>query len=283
MGKRYTRTEVLQRLNQEVAAGRPLYTVGVGTGISAKFCEAGGADILITYPIAKYRMAGHSSMAGYLPLCDSNATTLELGERDIFPTLKQVPLTAGLLGADPTRDMSRLLDKVIDAGFSGILNCPTLALVDGLFRIALEETGLGWSKEVEMIRLARQKELFTQAFCSTTEEAFAMLDAGCDLIIAHMGNSVGGTIGAKTAPSLDQAVGKIQVVIDAVKNRSPQTLVICHGGPVAKPSDFAYVNSRVRNLAGFMGGSAGERFPVETGITEVTRQYKSVKAAAAAK
>jgi predicted TIM-barrel enzyme len=283
MGKRYTRTEVLQRLNQEVSAGRPLYTVGVGTGISAKFVEAGGADLVVTYPIAKFRMAGHSSMAGYLPLCDNNAITLEMGEREIFPIIKNIPVTAGLLGADPTRDMSRLLDKVIEAGFSGILNCPTLALVDGLFRVALEETGLGFAKEIEMIRLARQKELFTHAFCSNTEEAMAMLDVGCDMIVAHMGNSGGGTIGSKTIVTLDDAVEKIKRITDAVKSHNPAALVICHGGPVARPSDFAYVRSRISNLAGFMGGSAGERFPVETGITEVTRQYKSVAAAAVAK
>ncbi|MFQ5962481.1 MAG: phosphoenolpyruvate hydrolase family protein, partial [Candidatus Methylomirabilales bacterium] len=264
------------RMKKTREAGRPLYTVGAGTGISAKFVEAGGADLVSTYPIAKYRMAGLSSMAGYLPLCDSNATTLEMGEREILPIIKEIPVAAGLLGADPTRDMNRLLDRVWEVGFSGILNCPTLALVDGNYRLALEETGLSFAREVEMIRLARLKDLFTHAFCSTVKETELMVEAGCDMVVAHMGNSVGGTIGSKTVVSIDEAVEKIQTICDTAKKRNPEVLVICHGGPIAFPEDFQQVFRRTSNLDGFMGGSSGERFPVEKGVAEVTGKYKAI-------
>lgn len=276
MAKQYGRQEVIARMRKEREAGRPIYTVGVGTGISAKFVEAGGADLVSTYPIAKYRMTGLSSMAGYLPLCDSNATTLEMGERDILPVIKEIPVAAGLLGADPTRDMGRLLDRVWEVGFSGILNCPTLALVDGNFRLALEETGVSYAREVEMIRLARQKGLFTHAFCSNVEETKMMIEAGCDMVVAHVGNTVGGTIGSKTAMTLDQAVEKIQSICDTAKGLNPEVLVICHGGPIAMPEDVDYVFRHTQNLDGFMGGSSGERFPVERSVTEATQKYKVV-------
>lgn len=276
MANRYNRLEVIARMREELEKGKPLYTVGVGTGISGKFVEAGGADLVSTYPIAKYRMAGLSSMSGYLPLCDSNATTLEMGEREILPIIKEIPVAAGLLGADPTRDMSRLLDRVWEVGFSGILNCPTLALVDGNFRLALEETGLSFAMEVEMIRLAHQKGLFTHAFCSNLKETEMMIEAGCDMVVAHMGNSVGGTIGAQTAVSIDEAVERIQTICDRAKKLNPEVLVICHGGPIAFPEDFEQVLRRTSNVDGFMGGSSGERFPVEKSVTEVTGKYKTI-------
>ncbi len=276
MAPQYSRLQVLARMRAELAAGRPLYTIGAGTGISAKFAEAGGADLISTYPIAKFRMMGHSSLAGYLPLCDSNATTLELGERDILPAIKQVPVAAGLLGADPTRDMGRLLDTVKAVGFSAILNCPTLACVDGAHRRGLEETGLSYRKEVEMMRLARERDLFTHAFAATIEEALWMVDAGADMVVAHMGNTSGGSIGAKTATPLDEVVERTQAICDAVKKANPEVLVICHGGQMSFPEDVAYVLSRTKNVDGFMGGSSGERFPVEKGITEVTRSFKTI-------
>ncbi len=277
MGQRYTRKQVIARLKKTVARGEPIYTVGVGTGISAKFCERGGADLLSTYPIAKFRMTGFSSMAGYLPICDSNGTTLEMGRREVFPVTKEVPIAAGLLGNDITRDMGSLLDEVKDAGFSGILNCPTIALVDGSLRLAWEETGISFDAEVEMVALAREKELFTHVFCSSIEEADKMIDAGCDMVVAHMGNSIGGSIGAETAVSLDEAVKRIQEICTFSKKKNPEVMVICHGGTVAYPDDFNYVFKRVKGLDGFMGGSSGERFPVETGITEVTQKFKAVR------
>ncbi|MFZ4440560.1 MAG: phosphoenolpyruvate hydrolase family protein [Syntrophales bacterium] len=277
MAKQYSKKEVVDRLRKVRKAGNMIYTVGAGTGISAKFVEVGGGDLISTYPIAKYRMAGLSSMAAYLPLCDSNQTTLDMGEREILPVIKEIPVCAGLLGADPTRDMGRFLDKITNVGFSGILNCPTLALIDGNFRLALEETGLSYAAEVDMMHMASQKGLFTHAFCSTVQEAEAMVKVGCDMIVAHMGNSLGGTIGAKTAISLSDAIVKIQTILDASRKLNPDVLVICHGGPIAFPDDFVVVAQKVTGIDGYMGGSSGERFPVEKGITEQTKKYKSIK------
>lgn len=276
MGRKYNRAGVLERLHREIEAGRPIYLIGAGIGISAKFSERGGADLIATYGLARYRMAGLSSMAAYLPICDNNSLTLELGEREIIPIVKEVPVIAGLLGTDPTRDMDRLLDLVKAVGFSGVHNCPTIALIDGNFRRVLEETGLRYDLEVEMIRKARAKDLFTEAFVTSPEEAVKMVDAGADMVIAHMGNSIGGSVGSLTAISLDDAVQKTQAIIDAAKSRNPDVLVICHGGPIALPKDFEYVLRRTKGLVGFMGGSSGERFPVEKGIKEVTEQYKGV-------
>jgi predicted TIM-barrel enzyme len=276
MAPRYDRSQVLARMRTEIEAGRPIYTIGAGTGISAKFAEAGGADLISTYPIAKFRMMGHSSLAGYLPLCDSNATTLEMGERDILPVIREIPVAAGLLGADPTREMGRLLDQVKEVGFSGILNCPTLACVDGTFRQGLEETGLSYLREVQMIRLARERDLFTHAFCSSVEEALWMVEAGVDMVVAHMGNTSGGTTGSKTATSLDEVVEKTQAICDAVKKESADVLVICHGGQMSFPENVEYVLSRTSGVDGFMGGSSGERFPVEKSVTDVTRGFKSI-------
>jgi predicted TIM-barrel enzyme len=276
MAPKYTRQEVIARLKKEVDAGRPIYTIGAGTGISAKFAEAGGADLITTYPIAKFRMMGHSSLAGYLPLCDSNATTLEMGEREILPAIKEVPVAAGLLGADPTRDMGRLLDRVWEVGFSGILNCPTLACVDGMFRQNLEETGLSYAREIEMIRLARERDIFTHAFCSNVEESLRMVEVGVDMVVAHMGNTAGGTTGSKTTTPLDEAVERIQAICDAVKDANPDAFVIAHGGHMKAPEDVAYVLGHTKNVDGFMAGSSGERFPVEKGVTEVTRDFKSI-------
>lgn len=277
MGVRYTRKEVVDRLKKAIENGEPIYTVGVGTGISAKFCERGGADLLSTYPIAKFRMTGYSSMAGYLPICDSNAMTLDMGRREVFPVTNEVPVAAGLLGNDITRDMGFLLDDVKAAGFSGILNCPTIALVDGSLRVAWEETGISFDAEVRMTKMARERELFTHCFCASVEDAIKMVEAGCDMVVAHMGNSIGGAIGSKTALSRDDAARKIDEMIEASKKINPDVFVICHGGSVAYPDDFKYVYEKVAGLHGFMGGSSGERFPVEEGITKITKEFKTVR------
>jgi predicted TIM-barrel enzyme len=277
MSGKYTRQDVIDRLRGVIEDGEPIYTVGVGTGISAKFSERGGADLLSTYPIAKYRMSGFSSMSGYLPLCDSNGTTLEMGRREILPVTEEVPVAAGLLGNDITREMDKLLDQVKEAGFAGILNCPTIALVDGSLRQDWEETGITFEAEVEMTRLARERDLFTHCFCTSKEEAEAMIEAGCDMVVAHLGNSVGGTVGSETAVPLEEAVEWLQDMCSFVKARDPDVMVVCHGGPVAYPDDFQYVYERVEELDGFMGGSSGERFPVEEGIADVTEEFKAVR------
>ena len=219
MVKRFEREEVVERLNKEVDNGRAIFDAFSGTGISAKFSEAGGADMITTHILARFRMVGLSSMAGYLCIADANAVTLELGKRDIIPVIQNTPVMAGLLGADPTRNMEYFLDEVIAAGFSGLLNCPTLALVDGNFRRTLEETGVTFDKEVEMMAIAHRKGLYTKAFCTTPEEALKMIGAGCDNIIAHGGNTSGGTIGSKTVTPLDAMVTLVQDIVDTVKKK----------------------------------------------------------------
>jgi predicted TIM-barrel enzyme len=277
MAKRYSREELCRKFKKEVESGRAIFDAFAGTGISAKFAEVGGADMITTHILARFRMAGLSSMAGYLSIADANAVTLELGKRDIIPVVRNVPVMAGLLGTDPTREMDPFLDEIIAAGFSGLLNCPTIALVDGNFRKALEETGLTFDKEVEMMAIAHRKGLYTKAFCTTPVEALKMLGAGCDNIIAHGGNTSGGSTGSKTATSLDNMVGLVQNMIDAVKGKKPETLVTCHGGATVTPQDVEYLLQKTKGLDGYVGGSTAERLPVEKGITEAARSFKSVK------
>ena len=276
MAKRFTRQEIVARLRTEVEKGRAIFDAFAGTGISAKFAEAGGADMITTHILARFRMAGLSSMAGYLSIADANAVTLELGKRDIIPVVKNTPVMAGLLGADPTRNMDTFLDEIIAAGFSGILNCPTLALIDGNFRRTLEETGVTYDKEVEMIGMAHRKGLYTKAFCTTPEEAQKMLDAGCDNIIAHGGNTSGGSIGSKTVTFLDDLSNLIQSIIDVVKKKKPETLITCHGGAAETPQHVKYLMDKVKGLDGYVGGSTAERIPVEKSIAEAVRGFKNV-------
>jgi predicted TIM-barrel enzyme len=277
MVKRFEREKIAERLKRETDQGRAIFNAFAGTGISAKFAEAGGADMITTHILARFRMAGLSSMAGYLSIADANAVTLELGKRDIIPIVKDTPVLAGLLGTDPTRDMGVFLDEVIAAGFSGLLNCPTIALIDGNFRRTLEETGLTYDKEVEMTAIAHQKGLYTTAFCSTPEEALKMLEAGCDNIIAHGGNTSGGTTGSKTVTPLDAMVELVQSIVDAVKGKKPETLITCHGGATVTPQDVQYLLDNTKGLDGYVGGSTAERLPVETSITAAVKDFKDTK------
>jgi predicted TIM-barrel enzyme len=274
MVKRYERQEIVDRLKAETDQGRAIFDAFAGTGISAKFAEAGGADMITTHILARFRMAGLSSMAGYLSIADANAVTLELGKRDIIPIIENTPVMAGLLGTDPTRDMASFLDEIIAAGFSGLLNCPTIALIDGNFRQTLEETGLTFDKEVEMMAIAHQKGLYTKAFCSTPAEALKMLEAGCDNIIAHGGNTSGGTTGSQTVTPLDSMVELVQTIIDAVKAQKAETLVTCHGGATVTPQDVQYLLDNTKGLGGYVGGSTAERLPVEKSITAAVKDFK---------
>ncbi len=277
MVKRFDSQEIVVRLKAEIDEGRAIFDAFAGTGISAKFAEAGGADMITTHILARFRMAGLSSMAGYLSIADANAVTLELGKRDIIPIIKSTPVMAGLLGTDPTRDMESFLDEIIAAGFSGVLNCPTIALIDGNFRRTLEETGLTYDKEVEMIAIAHRKGLYTKAFCTTPEEARKMSEGGCDNIIAHGGNTKGGTIGSRTVTSLDGMVDLVQNIIDTVKERKPETIVTCHGGATVTPQDVQYLLDKTKGLDGYVGGSTAERLPVEKSITAAVRDFKDIK------
>ena len=277
MARRFTREEIASRFKAEIQKGRAIFDAFAGTGISAKFAEVGGADMITPHILAKFRMAGHSSMAGYLCIADANALTLEMGKRDVIPVVKNTPVMAGLLGADPTRNMEYFLDEIIAAGFSGVLNCPTLALVDGNFRKTLEETGITFDKEVEMTAIAHRKGLYTKAFCTTRDEAQKMLDAGCDNIIAHGGNTSGGSIGSKTVTSLDGMVALIQNIIDLVKSKKPETIVTCHGGATETPQDVQYLLEKAKGLDGYVGGSTAERLPVEKSITQAIKGFKELR------
>jgi len=257
------------------ATGEAIVGAGAGTGISAKFEEAGGADLIIVYNSGRFRMGGHGSLAGLLPFKDANAVMLEMGE-EILPVLKHTPLLAGVCGTDPFRRMDKLLAQVKAMGFAGVQNFPTVGLMDGNFRQNLEETGMSYAKEVEMIRQAHELGLLTTPYCFNTEEAKMMAAAGADIIVAHLGLTTKGSIGAGTALTLEQSVARTQEIADAAHEVNPDVLVLVHGGPVAMPEDAAYVLARVTGVHGFYGASSAERLPVEVAITEQMRKFKAV-------
>ena len=281
MAGRFGRVTLVERLRAEIRAGRPIYDALCGSGITAKMAARGGADMITTHCLAYFRMQGLSSMAGYLPVCDANALTLELGERALVNVVRDCPLVAGLLCVDPTRDMARFLNKIAEAGYDGVMNCPTVALIDGKFRSDLEETGMGFAREVEVLACASRMGLFTKAFCTTPEEALAMAEVGVDNIIVHFGNSSGGTIGSKTVLAADVARQRTGAVIDALSAKFSDRIVTCHGGAIETPADFERFLKVEPRLRGYVGGSSAERFPIETSVVEITRRFKSIKLAKA--
>jgi predicted TIM-barrel enzyme len=276
----YSRQQVLDRLSVQVLERRAVVGAGAGTGISAKFIERGGADLVIIYNSGRFRMAGHSSMCGLLPLGDANAIVMEMGQREVLPVVRDVPVLAGVNGTDPTRDLSLFLDQVIEAGFSGVNNFPTVGLFDGRIRQELEASGLGFDREVEMIRLAHAKGLFTAVYVFTPDEAKAMVTAGADAVIAHMGLTVGGSIGMAVdgAFSLDDACERTQAIGEAALRENPDVVVLCHGGPIATPEDAEYVMTRT-NAVGFVGASSMERLPVEDALVTTTEAFKAARPA----
>lgn len=267
--------EHLARLREVVASGRPIVGAGAGTGVSAKCAEAGGADLIIVYNSGRYRMAGRGSLAGMLAYGDANAIVMEMA-REVLPVVRNTPVLAGVNGTDPFRVMSQFLAKVRDTGFAGVQNFPTVGLIDGVFRANLEETGMGYGLEVEMMREASRMGLLTCAYVFDPQQAREMTAAGVDLIVAHAGLTTKGTIGARTTISLDQAVALIQSIRDAAAASNPDILVLCHGGPLAEPDDVRYVLGRVHGVAGFFGASSVERLPVERAIVEQVQRFKSI-------
>ena len=263
-------------MRAERDAGRAIYDALCGTGITAKMAALGGADLITTFNIAHYRMQGLSSMAGYLPIGDANAITLELGERYIVNAAGDCPVVAGVLGVDPTRDMHRHVDKLADVGFDGIMNCPTVALIDGKLRSDFEETGMGYEREVDVLGYASQRGIFTKAFCTTPDEALAMAEAGVNNIIVHYGNSSGGTIGSETVLDEDLAVGSTVSVLDALAAKHGDLIFTCHGGAIETPEDFAAFLVKEPRLHGYVGGSSAERFPIEESVPKATRGFKAV-------
>ena len=271
------RCGIVARLRAERDAGRAIYDALCGSGITAKMAARGGASIVTTHALAYFRMQGMSSMAGYLPICDANALTLELGERALINVVHECPLVAGLLCVDPTRDMTRFVEKVAAAGYDGVMNCPTVALIDGKFRSDLEETGMGFAREVEVLGQAARMGLFTKAFCSSAQEALAMAEAGVDNIIIHFGNSSGGTIGSKTVLGHEAARERASAILDALSARFSDRIMTCHGGAIETPADFERFLQAEPRLHGYVGGSSAERFPIEKAVVEVTRQFRDIR------
>lgn len=273
-----TRKSILQKLRRKIAAKQPIIGGGAGTGISAKCEEAGGIDLIVIYNSGRFRMAGRGSLAGCMPYGDANAIVMEMAS-EVLPVVERTPVLAGVCGTDPFRDMGRFLRDVKAAGFSGVQNFPTVGLCDGQFRANLEETGMGYDKEVEMIRLAREADLLTTPYAFNEDEARAMAKAGADILVVHLGLTTSGSIGAKTGLKLDDAPVRTMEIAAAARRVNKDIIVLVHGGPVATPADAQFVLERTRGIHGFYGASSMERLPVEIAIAEQVRAFGKIKLA----
>lgn len=271
-----TRAEILARFRQKIAEGKPIIGGGAGTGISAKLEEAGGIDLIIIYNSGRFRMAGHGSLAGLLPFGDANAIVLEMA-REVLPVVKHTPVLAGVCATDPFRRMEHFLQEIKAIGFAGVQNFPTVGLIDGLFRVNLEETNFGYDREVEMIRLAHGMDLLTTPYVFSPEDARAMAEAGADILVAHMGLTTSGSIGAKTAKSLEECVHLINQIAAAAKAVREDVLLLCHGGPIAEPEDAEYILQHCPVVDGFYGASSMERLPTERAIRQQTERFCQIR------
>ncbi|MEU4671914.1 phosphoenolpyruvate hydrolase family protein [Amycolatopsis sp. NPDC023774] len=270
------RERALARLTAAVAEGRPVIGGGAGTGLSAKAAEAGGIDLLIIYNSGRYRMAGRGSLAGLLAYGDANGIVVDMA-REVLPVVRDTPVLAGVNGTDPFRLMGPFLDELKRMGFAGVQNFPTVGLIDGVFRQNLEETGMGYGLEVDLVALARERDLLTAPYVFDPEQAADMTRAGADVLVPHLGLTTSGTIGARTAVTLDEAVTRVQVMHDAAKRVNPDVLVLCHGGPIAEPADAQYVLDRTEGIVGFFGASSIERLPAERAIREQTEAFRALR------
>ena len=270
------RDPALRRLHARVAAGEPIIGAGAGTGISAKFAERGGVDLIIIYNSGRFRMAGHGSLAGLMPYGDANAIVLEMA-REVLPVVRETPVLAGVCATDPFRLMRVFLNEIKALGFEGVQNFPTVGLIDGVFRQNLEETGFSYDREVEMIRDAHALGLLTCPYVFDPESARAMARAGADVLVAHLGLTTKGSTGAKTAVTLDGAVERVQEMRDAAVSVRADVIVLCHGGPIAEPADAEEVLSRTSGVAGFFGASSIERLATEEAIEAQTRRFRNIK------
>jgi predicted TIM-barrel enzyme len=273
-----TPEEARARLRATIDAGGTVIGAGAGTGLSAKCAQDGGADLIIIYNSGRYRMAGRGSLAGLMPYGDANAIVMDMA-REVLPVARETPVLAGVCGTDPFRLMPGFLREVLAAGFAGVQNFPTVGLIDGTFRANLEETGMGFGLEVEMIGEAASLGLLTSPYVFEPGQAEAMAEAGADVLVAHMGLTTKGAIGAQTARTLDECVTEIQAIRDAGVGVNPDVIVLCHGGPIAEPEDAAYVLERTRGVAGFFGASSMERLPTEVAMTENMRRFKALSVA----
>ena len=271
-----SRTSILKRFREKIARGEPIVGGGAGTGISAKCEEAGGIDLIVIYNSGRFRMAGHGSLAGLMPYGDANAIVLEMAN-EVLPVARKTPVLAGVCGTDPMRLMDRFLGQVKDAGFAGVQNFPTVGLIDGTFRANLEETNMGYDKEVAMIRMAHELDLLTTPYVFDTADARKMADAGADILVAHMGLTTAGSIGAHTAKTLQQCVPLIDDIVRTAKSIRKDIIVLCHGGPIAEPPDARFILEHCKEVDGFYGASSMERLPTERAIKEQTKAFTSIR------
>jgi predicted TIM-barrel enzyme len=275
---RIARSDILARFNAMKARGEPIIGAGAGTGISAKGEEKGGADLIVIYNSGRYRMAGRGSLAGLMPYGDANGVVVDMA-REVLPVVKHTPVLAGVCATDPFRQMDMFLDEIARLGFSGVQNFPTVGLIDGRFRANLEETDMGYAREVEMIARARQRDLLTTPYVFDPAEAAAMARAGADIVVCHFGLTVGGSIGAATATRLEDCPAQTDAMAQAALAENPDVIVLVHGGPLAEPEDAEYVLKRARHCHGFYGASSMERLPVERALHEQVAKFKGINKA----
>lgn len=271
-----SRTGILKRFREQIARGEPIIGGGAGTGISAKSEEAGGIDLLILYNSGRYRMAGRGSTAGLMPYGNANQIVKEMAF-EVIPVVERTPVLAGVCGTDPFMMPRLFLRELVELGFAGIQNFPTVGLFEGRIRHTLEETGMGYGLEVEVVRLAREMDLLTTPYVFNTDEARMMTEAGADIVVAHMGCTSGGTIGAETVDPLDECVQKIEEIVDTVKSIRDDVICLCHGGPIAMPEDARYIIENTRGIDGFYGASSTERFPTEVAIKAQIEAFKAIR------
>ena len=271
-----SRARILKRFREKIAAGRPIIGGGAGTGISAKFEQAGGIDLIVIYNSGRFRMAGHGSLAGLMPYGDANGIVVQMAA-EVLPVVRRTPVLAGVCGTDPMRIMDRFLHQIKLLGFAGVQNFPTVGLIDGLFRANLEETKMGFGREVEMIHLARQMDLLTTPYVFCPEEAARMAEAGADIIVAHMGLTTKGSIGASTAKTLEECVPVIDELSSAARSVREEVIMLCHGGPIAEPDDAEFILKNCPGIDGFYGASSMERLPTEKAIQEQTERFTRIR------
>jgi predicted TIM-barrel enzyme len=271
----FTREEILVRLRQRVAAGVPIIGAGAGTGISAKLEEAAGVDLIVIYNSGRFRMAGRGSLAGMMPYGDANAIVMDMAG-EVLTVVEDTPVLAGVCGTDPFRRMDVFLKQVEEIGFSGVQNFPTVGLIDGVFRQNLEETGMGFDLEVEMVRMAAEMGLLTTPYAFQPEEGARMAEAGADIVVAHMGLTTKGAIGATTSLTLDESIDRVQAISDAARAINSEVIVLCHGGPISMPQDAEHVLQQTDGVDGFYGASSMERLPVETAMVAHIRKFKQI-------
>src|SRR6266436_1970730 len=272
---RVARQDLIDKFRAMIARGQPIIGGGAGTGLSAKCEEAGGIDLIVIYNSGRYRMAGRGSLAGLMPYGDANAIVLEMAG-EVLPVVTKTPVLAGVNGTDPFRDMDLFLDQLKVLGFAGVQNFPTVGLIDGIFRANLEETGMSYALEIEMISQAHEKDMLTTPYVFSEKEAAAMAIAGADIIVCHLGLTTGGSIGAQTAPKLEDCPKRIDTWAAAALSVNPDILVLAHGGPIADPADADFIMKNTRHCHGFYGASSMERLPVERALTEQVRKFKAI-------